>query len=438
MISRFVKDESGMTMALAIITMALVGVMGAGLLTFVVGDLSTVVEVNRGQKAFELADSGIRAGRQQLDRQPKPFFYDGLLLDDVQWSKSKGGWTINSDDGSVLVTIEADAPTPGLFRVSSQSTAGTAKRKIEAVFKLYPGVSVPAAYFTRNNLDIAGNTSLNGTSIFAMGRADVSGSFSIGPDVDKGFGKWAATLDSTSYPNDFNQTARTSARGGIGAQGILNPQGSTPTNVAAGTRSFGSNTTPKVVPNYDAASTLLPSQKIAFPFNTAADPDDIEILRAKAKADEAATGYDHYREVPTSSPNITTWPPNSNPSTVVFYRFSSYNSSNIVAWQLSSGNANCSTSDPFKGVLVIENGNFDLGSNKTGFNGVVIIRGGNNSDPSRGTFNSNGTPCMTGYVNADGTMNMRGDFSSGDVPPLNSLPAFSGYMGVVSWRELYN
>ena len=40
---RLAKDESGMTMVLAIMTMVLVGVMGAGLLTFVVTDLGAVV-----------------------------------------------------------------------------------------------------------------------------------------------------------------------------------------------------------------------------------------------------------------------------------------------------------------------------------------------------------------------------------------------------------
>ncbi len=60
---RFVKDESGITMALAIIMIVLIGVMGAGLLTFVSRDLNTVIEENRGQRAFEMADAGID-GRQ--------------------------------------------------------------------------------------------------------------------------------------------------------------------------------------------------------------------------------------------------------------------------------------------------------------------------------------------------------------------------------------
>ena len=56
---RFVNNESGMTMALAVIMIVLIGVMGAGLLTFVMRDLNTVIEQNRGQRAFEVADAGI-------------------------------------------------------------------------------------------------------------------------------------------------------------------------------------------------------------------------------------------------------------------------------------------------------------------------------------------------------------------------------------------
>ena len=48
-VRRFVKEESGMTMGLAIIMILLLGVMGAGLLTFVSRDLNTVIEENRGR-----------------------------------------------------------------------------------------------------------------------------------------------------------------------------------------------------------------------------------------------------------------------------------------------------------------------------------------------------------------------------------------------------
>ena len=63
---RFVDDESGMTMALAVIMIALIGVMGAGLLTFVSRDLNTVLEANQGQQAQEMADAGVAAAKRHL------------------------------------------------------------------------------------------------------------------------------------------------------------------------------------------------------------------------------------------------------------------------------------------------------------------------------------------------------------------------------------
>ena len=46
---RFIRDESGMALPVAIMMVVVVGVMGAGLLTFVATDLRSVVEVNQGQ-----------------------------------------------------------------------------------------------------------------------------------------------------------------------------------------------------------------------------------------------------------------------------------------------------------------------------------------------------------------------------------------------------
>src|SRR5215212_6545970 len=98
---RFVKDESGMTLALAIMMIVLIGVMGAGLLSFVNRDLNTVVEENRGQRAFEMADAGVNAARRQLasdcanntgcqtnyNDPTSPF----SGAEDKSWSEAKGG-----------------------------------------------------------------------------------------------------------------------------------------------------------------------------------------------------------------------------------------------------------------------------------------------------------------------------------------------------------
>src|SRR5215213_749476 len=103
---RFVNDESGMTMALAVIMIVVLGVMGAGLLTFASRDLNTTVEESRGQRAFEMADAGVAAAKRQLlsdcgiNASCKTHYDDpNATGDDIQWSTAKGGLTLNDLDG---------------------------------------------------------------------------------------------------------------------------------------------------------------------------------------------------------------------------------------------------------------------------------------------------------------------------------------------------
>src|SRR5215212_6846748 len=99
-VRRFVSDESGMTLALAMMMVLLIGVMGAGLLTFVNSDLNTLTEENRGQRAFEVADAGIEAAKRQLASNVDRTIYDGDGVpttdnvcgnDDTQWSALRCG-----------------------------------------------------------------------------------------------------------------------------------------------------------------------------------------------------------------------------------------------------------------------------------------------------------------------------------------------------------
>lgn len=78
MIQRLLKDESGMALGLAIIMIVLIGVMGAGLLVFVRNDLEAVVEVNRGQVAFDRADAGVQAAKRQLLLNAASTHYNGV------------------------------------------------------------------------------------------------------------------------------------------------------------------------------------------------------------------------------------------------------------------------------------------------------------------------------------------------------------------------
>jgi hypothetical protein len=142
-----------MTLALALIMIVIIGAMGAGLLAFVNRDLYTVVEENKGQRAFEMADAGIGAAKRQLASSVDRTIYDGdgvpttddvCGADDTQWSALRCGTPkgltlqdLNGDGDltdSVNVTIYYRDATDD-FRVVSEGTYGNSKRKIEAIFK---------------------------------------------------------------------------------------------------------------------------------------------------------------------------------------------------------------------------------------------------------------------------------------------------------------
>jgi Tfp pilus assembly protein PilX len=127
MIPRLFPEERGMALGLAIIVVLIVGVMGAGLLTFVAADLEAVVAVNRGEQAFELAEAGIEVAKAHLANDSNP----------ADWSSGElhlAGMV----EGSVTVTIEYDAES-GTFQAVSTSEYRETSRKIEATFSIEEG-----------------------------------------------------------------------------------------------------------------------------------------------------------------------------------------------------------------------------------------------------------------------------------------------------------
>ena len=147
---RFVKDESGMTLALAIIMIVLIGVMGAGLLTFVSRDLNTVIEENRGQRAFEVADAGIGAAKRQLisdcvGAQSATCSALYGATGTSPWSAAQGGLNLGDLDGDGVggtadnVHVKISQPSTNHFLVVSTGTYGVSTRKIEAKFDASAG-----------------------------------------------------------------------------------------------------------------------------------------------------------------------------------------------------------------------------------------------------------------------------------------------------------
>ena len=127
MIRRLLSEERGMALGLAIIVVVIVGVMGAGLLTFVASDLQAVVAVNRGEQAFELAEAGIEVAKAHLASDSSP----------ADWSSDELHMA-GMIEGSVTVTIEYDAESE-TFRAVSTSQYRQTSRKIEATFAIEEG-----------------------------------------------------------------------------------------------------------------------------------------------------------------------------------------------------------------------------------------------------------------------------------------------------------
>jgi hypothetical protein len=103
----------------------LIGVMGAGLLTFVATDMQAVVEVNRGEQAFELAEAGIEVAKAHIAEDPGP----------SGWSSGELHMDGMSEN-SVTVTV---GNREGTFEAVSTGQYGETKRKIEATFSVEDG-----------------------------------------------------------------------------------------------------------------------------------------------------------------------------------------------------------------------------------------------------------------------------------------------------------
>ena len=127
MIRRLLSEERGMALGLAIIVVVTVGVMGAGLLTFVATDLEAVVAVNRGEQAFELAEAGIEVAKAHLASDSSP----------ADWSSDELHMA-GMIEGSVTVTIEYDAESR-TFKAVSTSQYRETRRKVEATFAIEEG-----------------------------------------------------------------------------------------------------------------------------------------------------------------------------------------------------------------------------------------------------------------------------------------------------------
>lgn len=450
---RLLREESGAALAIAVIMVVLVGVMGAGLLVFVSNDLKSVVEVNQGQQAINLADAGVQAAKRQLRADAQRSHYDSNTAANVQWAYVRPGVmsprTLPLPDGAVTVTIQyllpsrselqledgnyapelVDPPSltdyPGdkhYFKIISEGTAGQARRKVEAIF-FTSKLDVPTAYYTPNNIRIQGNINISGVSFFARGNITrVGNSSTIDRATPALYGDW----DTTNFnpPSDLNTKPRTNLAGqpvqgaGLAAEGTVDDFG----GGTRGVYDYDSTTATTFVRKTDPDVPNAPGT-ISYPFNPNAE-FDLDFLMEEAKRQE------NYQPSATDIDNDN-YPETSNDQTVFFMDaggdtdFQQYR----VNQNLTAGSGGVA-----QGTIIVRDGNLTINNSSNGFKGIIIITG---DGTNTGRYDSGGNDIVQGFVIANGDMEIRGTTA-----PLVVGEGFTSRPGFYavrqwSWRECY-
>jgi hypothetical protein len=496
---RFAKDESGIALPLAIMMIVLIGVMGAGLLVFVRSDLLAVVEVNRGQRAFEIAEAGVQVAKTQQLSDVVRQHYDRDITNDCandqrrttteDWSpnttvyndprncdsgtttRSSGGITRNFAGGKFNVTIECfdqngdpsdicagisenapesiEARKRAFFKITSTgyypADESGAKRRVEAIYHTNR-LDVPTAYYTPNNIEFNGGVSISGVSFFAGGNITKtpSASLSVDRNTPAIYRDWDTTnLDNFTPTSNFNTVPRRKADGspaegaGFAARGTVQDFGTDPVvGPTRGYYDYDSNTTPRFVcktspsppnpsnPPCSSATIDEPNSSgtISFPFNPNAE-FDLEVL------EQAARDQGNYYEGDITIDTNTTgsnekYPQGSSDLTVFYVRANGATIDYKVNYNPRA-----------KGLIVIENGNFEISNSSSGFEGVVIVTG---NGTTTGDYTSIGNDTVEGFVVADGTMRIGGEVGPSAVyGDFSQRPGFFD-MRLWSWRERYD
>jgi hypothetical protein len=487
MMRRFIKDEDGVALGIAVILIVIVGVMGAGLLVFVRNDLQAVVEVNRGEKAFNIADAGVEAAKQQLLMDATRQHYDLDLTNDctpesrlgADWSPSTTvyenpdcsgaevprdppGVTKDFAGGKFNVTIQclnqdgdpAPRPCSGVSESAPESVPASeetffkvvstgyypadesgAKRKIEAIFSTSEA-NVPQAYYTPGDIEFSGNVDISGVSFFSQGniRGSNGGSVSIDRGPATPYGDWDTRPDS-----NYNTEPRTDALGsnvegaGLAAEGTICDGNDCSTSAADGEYDYDSTTTTQFYRKPEA--NLLDTNeagKITYPYNPY-ESYDLDLLKsiAMSQSGNSADGNNFYSVggnstmVEHDANGDIKYPEVSTSSSVVYIQANG----NDVTYSVNND------PDPkAEGIVVIENGNLKMGNSSSGFRGAFIVTG---DGSTTGEYTSSGRETVEGYVIADGEMTI-----SGGVDPFVANAGFIRQPGNYnveqwSWRELY-
>jgi hypothetical protein len=466
MIRRLVRDESGMTMGLTVIMIVLIGVMGAGLLTFVQNDLSSVIESNQGQTALNLADAGVQAAKRHLLIDANVRNYDG----DPTTGTAPGGespWSCVDDASNVctagsgkLIDLGAGAGTStrvwikyleasdtpselshpdhapemvptgksdyefgrDFFKVISEGRAGNARRKIEAIYQTYD-LGAPRAYFSQGNITLSGTADVEHISVFSLLNVTVNGGASVSGE-DYAYGNW--------LNSPWNTRDRSTLDAGIGAVGTINKKDPGDYDSTSTNPTFIKKVPPDAAQNY--------ATQITFPFNYQREPD-IGMMR------EAAKLQGNYYEVPVTSDSASVqeagsgpkWPTTSDQSTVVFVKFmnEANMATNNLTWDVDRDSATDECAPPDaqipRGTLVVENGTFSTSQQKAPLRGTIVIKG---AGPGTEVYKDVGGTCMEAFIHATGDLKLAGTIR-GFTQEKGNRPGFFG-VRLFSWRECYS
>lgn len=524
---RLTKDESGMTMGLVVIMLVLIGVMGAGLLTFVQRDLGSVVEVNQGQRALEMADVGIDAAKRHLanvDATPSNY-NDNPSDGDSVWSDDRlpdgtldpaSVRNLSLNNNNVLVGVQylppsrtaAQASDPDrapevlvnggnpadvcedtnadgidddpdtedacrypngrdYFRLTVRGIVGGAIRQAQAIYSTEE-LGFPVAYYATRDIRFNGGATVDSVSLFA--ERDILG---LPADsllnADRAYGDWV-TSPLTGLANGYNGKPRGTNLAGAaalrdltyspngGARGDNAQKNGTATPQSYGTRDFDRNSGVAPVsskqfrfndwnptgPDFTAGQ---PNDVITFPFernSAAADTDVLSRLKAKAEDQNhyvmAAPGDTNFRINDGTGPQD--YPPSSDLNTVYFVEFATGTPDNPVYGAKGRATYQAGTTNPdglSKGIVVVVNGDLETANSALAadFQGVLIVRDGNDSDTQFMEFVSGGNVDVEGFVNVEGDMTLSGTIG-GVLPGVlaGGLPGIYD-LNLWSWRECY-
>lgn len=429
MLGRFTKNESGIALPLAIGVMVIVGVMGAGLLTFVTTDLQSVAETNRGQKAFEMADAGVKAAKMQLASEP------GNIAD---WTGASGKRLAEIDGNAVDVKIEPNTPSTNLYRVTSTGYSpadGTgAKRKVEAIFSVTASSSstFPLGMFASGDVNISGKPKIRNMSLFSKkleGKViTTAGEVPTFAGNDTFYGKWLRSP---------NTVERQSVEAGVGTEDKIEYEGPSTTRFGKIDYSKESSTKFKSPPG---------SGDITYPFNP--DPTtQVDLAALEAKAKTAGNVYIESSGDVKLSEQLSEkrYPKPSTRDTVYYVKFTGgkrkfyFDDDSVTAGIKDCGQlvAPFANNCP-QGTIVVENGDF-VGKDQLGFKGSIIVRRKSGSGESL-EFKSGNKFTLKGIVNVQGDMILESD-SVYVAPELSEIsPVLVGAGSgpeLRGWRELY-